>query len=345
LPATYELRDEVVEHERRLLTNQVEPGLYKAPIDTTFALYRPGAAGGSWLSCMRTGSPYLARHLPWYVDSAHPDDEELYYLRTAQTSTHWTMLDQREAPGSMTVMLWGKPARVAANEDAAHWNMVSRGEWMPDTYDALDWLIDSGRSYLELGSGIGETVLYAARLARVVYAVECDATKYATLAQNVSLNASEISNIQPLNICIAPRSHSTRSLSFADFENAHPVADCSLVKMDIGGSEFRVLPTMIPYLRRVRPSLHLTLHPRRFFRIEGSNLLARAAAGFTSFFSTAYVMWRLRFYEHIYDAHGAKVTPRDLPKICRGTLTLVFTDKGKVTTRFAGPCVGDAAIR
>jgi hypothetical protein len=51
--------------------------LFAAPVDTTLALYRPG---GRWhLSGMRTGGKYQARHLPWYVDSAHPTQEELYY--------------------------------------------------------------------------------------------------------------------------------------------------------------------------------------------------------------------------------------------------------------------------
>jgi hypothetical protein len=31
------------------------------------------------LDALRTGSPYLARHLPWYVDSSRPTDEDRYY--------------------------------------------------------------------------------------------------------------------------------------------------------------------------------------------------------------------------------------------------------------------------
>lgn len=327
LPPTYGLRADVVKHERQLLKDCVEPGLYRAPIDTTFALYRPGAAGGSWLPSMRTGRPYLARHLPWYADPSHPDDEEVNYRRTARTSTHWTLLDQAEAPESMSVMLWGEPVRVVANLQVAQWNMVWRPDWEPDTYDALDWLIDSGSPYLELGSGIGETALYAARLASTVYAVECDAPKYAVLAQNVALNASEIANIEPLNLCIAPRSESARSVTFADFQSAHPIGDCSLVKVDLGGDEYRVLPTMTKYLREVRPSLHLTMHPRRFFRIKGSNPLAKVAVAATSFFSALYVLWLLRFYGHVYDAGGAKVRVMDLPRVCRGTFALILTDK------------------
>jgi len=326
LPASYDLRDQVVEHERGLLVDLVEPGLYRAPIDTTFALYRPGAEGGAWIPSIRTDRPYLARHLPWYTDSSHLDDEEIYYRATALTSSHWTMLDQVGESGSMTVLLWGEPVRVVAN-NAARWNMVSRGEWQPAVYDALDWLIDRGTSYIELGSGIGETALYASRLARIVYAVEGDATKYEILARNVSLNAGEIDNVEPLHIHVASRSLLERTVSFPDLERAHPLADCSLVKVDIGGDEYGIVPSMVPFLQRVRPSLHLTMHPRRFLHIRGSSLLAKGAVGVGSLLGTVYVIWLLRFYRHVYDGDGATVSWADLPRMCRGVVTLIFSDK------------------
>jgi hypothetical protein len=38
----------------------------------------------------RTAFPYMALHLPWYVDSKNPDDEERYYLEHLTLSTYWT---------------------------------------------------------------------------------------------------------------------------------------------------------------------------------------------------------------------------------------------------------------
>jgi glycosyltransferase involved in cell wall biosynthesis len=60
--------------------HELEPRVFKAAIDTTFALYRPTASGHS-LNAIRTGAPYMARHWPWYVDSQQPDAETLYYRR------------------------------------------------------------------------------------------------------------------------------------------------------------------------------------------------------------------------------------------------------------------------
>lgn len=57
--------------------------LYDAPIDTTFALYRPRARGGFWCPAYRSGAPYVARHMPWYADPARPTPEDEFYARTA----------------------------------------------------------------------------------------------------------------------------------------------------------------------------------------------------------------------------------------------------------------------
>lgn len=67
--------------------------LYSAPIDTTFAVYKPGSAPvwGSpdrrnqpqgWVSgpCFRTGGNYVARHLPWYYDYNNLPEDEKYYI-------------------------------------------------------------------------------------------------------------------------------------------------------------------------------------------------------------------------------------------------------------------------
>lgn len=45
--------------------------IYDAPIDTTFALYRPGITRlkKNFYDGIRTGYPYVARHLGWYIDS------------------------------------------------------------------------------------------------------------------------------------------------------------------------------------------------------------------------------------------------------------------------------------
>ena len=93
LPDSFALRKSVIDHESKFWGRPLEPGLYEAPIDTTFALYRPGVVGGWWLPAIRTGKPYCARHLPWYADSANPSAEDLYYQSTSSAPTHWTQME------------------------------------------------------------------------------------------------------------------------------------------------------------------------------------------------------------------------------------------------------------
>jgi hypothetical protein len=60
--------------------NELEPGVFRAATDTTFALYRPGAEFS--YDAIRLGHPYVARHGSWYVDQC-PTEEDRYYLDRA----------------------------------------------------------------------------------------------------------------------------------------------------------------------------------------------------------------------------------------------------------------------
>ena len=85
LPDHYRHKDSVVTWEGRYWQSSLEPGVYVAPIDTTFALYRPGAEY-SLGPGLRTGEPYLARHLPWYADSNELSKEDAYYRQRGSAS-------------------------------------------------------------------------------------------------------------------------------------------------------------------------------------------------------------------------------------------------------------------
>ena len=92
LPDSFAYKQDVIANEERFWGTLLEEGLYNAQIDTTFALYRPfcyGPANDHHLM-IRTGTPYIARHLPWYIDSANLSEEDQYYIRVAKRSTHWT---------------------------------------------------------------------------------------------------------------------------------------------------------------------------------------------------------------------------------------------------------------
>ena len=76
-------RQQVEEWERGFWASEHEPGVYRANVDTTLALYRPYteyplfALGPS----LRLGPPYVADHLAWYEGSNLSPELHHYYSR------------------------------------------------------------------------------------------------------------------------------------------------------------------------------------------------------------------------------------------------------------------------
>lgn len=93
IPDHYKFKQSVIEFESNYLRWGGPPNLNFAPIDTTFALYRPGATQDISNSC-RTQYPYVVRHLPWYLDSNNPGEEEEYYIANANPRVNsWNHID------------------------------------------------------------------------------------------------------------------------------------------------------------------------------------------------------------------------------------------------------------
>lgn len=102
LPSTYKFRDDVIRWESHFWHDEIEPGVFRADIDTTFALYRSSSVSHSF-SALRTGPPYIARHLGWYSDSCNLTEEELYYQ--AHASREISNWDLDELPHSLSLLI------------------------------------------------------------------------------------------------------------------------------------------------------------------------------------------------------------------------------------------------
>ena len=89
IPECYSLHEYVLKWEQQHWESTVEPGVFAANVDTTFAAYRPRSTFAK-KPALRTGAPYVARHLPWYLDSANLSEEERYYRsHTSATINTW----------------------------------------------------------------------------------------------------------------------------------------------------------------------------------------------------------------------------------------------------------------
>lgn len=92
LPDHYALKNKVIELEKGNFKSINKDNLYRAPIDTTFALYRPrvGLSRSRTVESYRTSFPYQAEHIPWYSDSANLSEEEVYYISQCTHPTSWS---------------------------------------------------------------------------------------------------------------------------------------------------------------------------------------------------------------------------------------------------------------
>lgn len=125
IPDDYHLKQSVIRWEENLYGQEIEPNAFEADTDTTFALYRPGSPY-LLAPSLRTRGDYQGRHLPWYIDSKHIDDEEQYYRdHTLDSITHWN----------------------TAGTNASHQNLPSQGgatgEMMNDPKRFLERLVHS----------------------------------------------------------------------------------------------------------------------------------------------------------------------------------------------------------
>lgn len=79
LPDHFPLKAHVVEWESQFWKVKLKDKVYDAGVDTTFALYKPFTYYYALHPSIRTGEPYVARHLPWYHNPAKDTEEDIYY--------------------------------------------------------------------------------------------------------------------------------------------------------------------------------------------------------------------------------------------------------------------------
>ncbi len=201
------------------------------------------------------------------------------------------------------------------------WRKAASGTWEPETFSVLSQYLDKRHDYLDIGAWIGPTVLFGARKARHVWCFEPDPSAFRALAWNVELN--DLNNVSAFPVALSQGFGVARMASFGGergdsmtsllnaggdqgidaltigweaFAKEVDLRGVSLVKMDIEGAEFDVLPTLIPWLKAQRPALYLSTHAP-FLAPE-----TRAAR-------MAQLVGALSFYGTCLDGRGNPVTP------------------------------------
>lgn len=167
------------------------------------------------------------------------------------------------------------------------WRHVNRGTWENNSFAVLDHYLHPDAVYLDIGAWIGPTVLYAAHRCQTVYCIEPDYTAYRYLLFNLDLN--KLHNVRPFNLALsneagiremtAPNGNLGESytslvrrrpgdttvqvycLGWSEWHQTVGSPNIDLIKIDIEGGEFTLIPAMRDYLETCKPPVYLSLHP------------------------------------------------------------------------------------
>lgn len=91
IPDHYKYKNQVKRNEGRWWIEQIEPMVYKADTDTTFALMRN--INDNTYTSLRVARPdFICKHVPFYLDLENLDVEEKYYIENCgeRVTTQYT---------------------------------------------------------------------------------------------------------------------------------------------------------------------------------------------------------------------------------------------------------------
>lgn len=156
---------------------------------------------------------------------------------------------------------------------------VQYQNWENRTFEILDTFLSRDKDYLDIGSWVGPTALYASFLSKSVVAVEPDPVAHKILERNINLNSIE--NIKVIKKAASKlTSANLKSCSFygdsmsrisedknigfgvdtIGLDQLIDMGDYSLIKIDIEGHEFDLIPSYSDILTESKIPVYLSLH-------------------------------------------------------------------------------------
>lgn len=188
--------------------------------------------------------------------------------------------------------------------------------------------------FIDVGAWIGCMTLAAARNSKRVFAFEADPVSVQDLQRNIELN--ELTKVQVLPKLVSDTEGTGKLSSTASGNNSgssmliedgktswtiemirldkfieeHARGDQLAIKMDIEGAEYRVLPTIRPFIAsRIIREMCLSLHPHLISgQLSGNGIGAKLKRRIGLLCATWTALSAIRGFNHIENAMGKKVT-------------------------------------
>jgi FkbM family methyltransferase len=215
-----------------------------------------------------------------------------FHRRNLRSASH-----APERPDSRRIDVRGIELFVttAERDDSSFWNRFESGVWEPETLDLMDLLLGPGAHFVDVGAWIGPTALYAAARGAAVTAYECDPVALRLLRRNLELNERLARRIGVRDFALGTADGeitlwsqalgNSESSVFAEHEregalvptpdtavvemrDARAVLEAegdlfrpsTLVKIDVEGSEFHLLPHLTDLLRSSAAVWYVSFH-------------------------------------------------------------------------------------
>ena len=218
--------------------------------------------------------------------------------------------------------------------------------WEPETFKIFDRFLQKNDTMIDIGAWIGPTVLYASKLCNEIWAIEPDMKAYNELCDNVIKNGLR-GKVKVSNVAISDFNETTKiavkkgqsfgkSLTCFDsvsniknkevawckaerietFVKNRNIKKVDFVKMDIEGGEIKVLPDMINFLNRFKPTFYLSVHPH-LLDIEQNDKLFTTVSNIVN------------IYKHVYDKNGRIINDKYMMELFnkKESFSIVFSNK------------------
>jgi FkbM family methyltransferase len=203
------------------------------------------------------------------------------------------------------------------------WDEIEQGKWEPQTFRILANLLDKNHCALEVGIDTGQTSLFTASIVDKFIAVEPSLASIETANELFKLNPKLLDKTILLHgalsntrdqVFFGKGSKLFDDIHFGSidpqiFVQGYLIEDLesiveqpiTFINMDIEGGEYICLGTMIPWLRKNRPILLLSLHPGFLLNAKQarSNVLIRYLKRVKE---QSKIYKSISFYPYIYDA-------------------------------------------
>lgn len=253
------------------------------------------------------------------------------------------------------------------------WTYINTGRWEPHSFDIFDYFVPKNGSVMDIGAWSGVLSLYIANKARKVYAIDPDPVCFQELTRNIKLNACLAKKIKAYAVAISNKKGDAQlsaretygkssssilnrkrdteqstvvtTLSLLDFIEQEQIRDIDLIKMDVEGAEFLILPKIKKALAHLNyPTLYVSFHygflkEHIYHHYINSRILTKLALKIEE--KTGLSLFRKKIqntnknlfidlldYNYIYTSKGELVTKSQLanPMLLIKNNDLVFTN-------------------